>query len=112
MTHELKTDHPVFQETWDGKKQYEIRLDDRKFKVGDEIQLVETQYTGIQMRGGAPLEYSFRRIRAVIIHKLSNQYGIKDGWCILGIELQTRLSEKMAVCKWNGNEWEETHNGQ
>ena len=32
--HILKTINPYFQDVWDNKKTFEIRLNDRDFKVG------------------------------------------------------------------------------
>ena len=32
--HLLKTINPYFQDVWDNKKTFEIRLNDRDFKVG------------------------------------------------------------------------------
>lgn len=108
MNHELKTDHEVFQAVWDGDKRYEIRFDDRNFQDGEDIHLRETVHTGEEMKAGKPLDYTGRYIRAIIIHKLSGKYGIEAGWCILGLELKTRLEIKtMTVCKWTGEEWEE-----
>ena len=85
-THELKTDHGVFQETWDDIKKFEIRFDDRDFRIGDEIVLKETVFTGSEMRNGLSLEYTGRRIRMVIISKMSGAYGLKKGWCIMSVE--------------------------
>ena len=86
ITHNLKTDPFVFQESWDRKKPYEIRFDDRNFREGDELVLYETEYSGDKMLNGAPLKYTGRRIRQKILSKLAGRYGIKTGWCILGVE--------------------------
>lgn len=51
---ELKTDPQVFQDVLDGIKTFEIRFNDRDFKVGDEILLKETQFTGVQMKSDEP----------------------------------------------------------
>ena len=108
MMHELKTDKKVFRAVWDGFKRYEIRLDDREFKVGEEILLRETEYTGEEMKQGMALAYTDRHIRATIIHKLSGEYGLKDGWCILGLELKTKLEfSSMTVHQWVNSEWQE-----
>ena len=87
----LKTDSDVFQETWDGLKTYEVRLDDRNFAVGDILLLKETRYTGEEMKAGKPLVYTGRTVRCRVIQKLSGRYGLKDGWCILGISVLDRL---------------------
>ena len=82
--HILKTDTDVFDLSWNEEKLYEIRLDDRNFKVGDELLLVETFYTGEEMKAGKPLEYTGKLICVTVTHKLKGVYGLKDNWCILG----------------------------
>jgi len=88
MTHELKTDPEVFQAVWDGLKTYEIRWNDRGFKVGDLLCLMETEYTGEEMKGdGKPLVYTGREIVKAVSHILNGPiYGLKKGWCILSLE--------------------------
>lgn len=81
---ELKTDPQVFQDVLDGIKTFEIRFNDRDFKVGDEILLKETQFTGVQMKSGEPLIFTGREIHKRISYLLSG-YGLQDGWVILGI---------------------------
>jgi len=84
--HELKTDSEVFEATYDGFKTYEIRLNDRDFKVGDELLLRETVSTGKQMKEGAPLAYTGREYRCTVNHILFGPiYGVKEGWVILNI---------------------------
>ena len=82
--HILKTDPDVFELSWKKKKLYEIRFDDRNFQVGDELLLVETVYSGEEMKTGKPLVYTGRLICVTVNHKLKDIYGLKDGWCILG----------------------------
>lgn len=82
MNHELKTDPAVFQAVFDGLKTHEIRFNDRDFKVGDCLELLETKSTGNEMRNGAPLEFTGRTIERTVSHVLSG-YGLIGGWVIL-----------------------------
>lgn len=82
--HELKTDSEVFQAVVEGRKTFEIRFNDRDFKVGDELVLLETIHTGEQMKQGKPLLYSGNELRKTVSYVLSG-YGLQDGWVILGI---------------------------
>jgi len=82
--HILKTDKNVFELSWNEEKLYEIRFDDRDFQAGDELLLVETVYSGKEIKVGKPLEYTGRLICVTVTHKLKSVYGLKDGWCILG----------------------------
>lgn len=41
MVHELKTLNPYFEDVWSGKKDFELRRNDRDFKVGDRLKLLE-----------------------------------------------------------------------
>ncbi len=81
-THELKTDPAPFSAVYDGIKTFEIRLNDRGFKVGDKLLLRETQHSGEAMKGGAPLAYTGREITKTVSHVLAG-YGLADGWCCL-----------------------------
>ena len=85
ITHNLKTDKEVFELSWDGRKPFEIRFDDRDFQVGDELVLFETAYSGQQMKEGKPLVFTGRRIRQKVLSKVSGNYGIKNDWCVLGL---------------------------
>ena len=82
--HELKTDSEVFQAVVEGRKTFEIRFNDRDFKVGDELVLLETIHTGEQMKQGKPLLYSGNELHKTVSYVLSG-YGLQDGWVILGI---------------------------
>jgi len=82
--HELKTDSEPFQASQWGWKSYEIRRNDRDFKMGDHIALRETKYSGEEMKNGKPLEYT-GRVLGRTITEVRTGYGIKDGWCILGV---------------------------
>lgn len=83
-THELKTDSDVYQAVADGRKTFEIRFNDRNFKVGDQLVLLETIHTGEQMKQGKPLLFSGNELHKKVSYVLSG-YGLQEGWVILGI---------------------------
>uniref|UniRef100_UPI002613F7D6 DUF3850 domain-containing protein n=1 Tax=uncultured Amphritea sp. TaxID=981605 RepID=UPI002613F7D6 len=85
--HELKTDPEVFQMSWEGRKSYEIRFNDRDYHSGDSALLRETRYSGEEMKAGKPLEYTNRALECVINGVLSG-YGLDEGWVILNIGYQ------------------------
>ena len=97
MTHNLKTDRIVFDMSWEGIKNYEIRLDDRNFHVEDELVLKETVYSGLEMIDGQPLKYTGRRMRLKVVSKVSGNYGLKDGWCILGVYELFRINDPIDI---------------
>lgn len=76
--HALKTLPEYFWAVVRGDKTYELRRDDRDFRVGDLIELHEWM-----PRGG----YTGRTYAAEITHILrdAREYGLMDGFCILSI---------------------------
>ena len=90
MTHHvLKTDPAVFEDSYQGKKPFEIRWNDRDFKEGDTIELKETTYSYSQMiniKDPKPLLYTGRTLNeevSCVLH--GNKYGLLSGWVILGL---------------------------
>lgn len=74
--HELKIKSLYFNDILQGVKNFELRKDDRDFKVGDYLILQEfdENYTG-------------RSILVEIIYKLNGgKYGLQEGYCILGFK--------------------------
>lgn len=86
--HNLKTDSEIFQAVVEGKIRYNIRFNDRSFKIGDTLYLMETKYTGKEMEGGdKPLVYTGNVASFRITHILEGPiYGLKSGWVILSLE--------------------------
>lgn len=81
MIHKLKTIQPYFDDIVSGKKTFEVRKDDRNFKVGDRLDLFE---------GDASLEYLHGRnhIHRYISYKLNGgNFGIEEGYCVLGLSI-------------------------
>tara|TARA_R110000772_G_scaffold266861_1_gene389926 strand:+ start:218 stop:493 length:276 start_codon:yes stop_codon:yes gene_type:complete len=87
MKHTLKTDPEVFQASIAGLKDFEIRLNDRDFKVGDELTLKETTSTGDEIKNNIePLIYTGREIKRTIKYILhGDNYGLSKGWVILSL---------------------------
>lgn len=74
--HELKILPQYYEKVTSGEKRFEIRKDDRNFKVGDLIRLSEFEN-----------EYTGRNCLVEIIYKLDGgNYGLEKGYCILSIK--------------------------
>jgi hypothetical protein len=91
QTHELKTDPLPFEASWKGKKPFEIRYNDRGYKVEDRLVLKETKYSGQDMELGAPLIFTGRELVCTVTYILEG-YGLKLGWIIMGVEKDSDLS--------------------
>lgn len=86
QTHHLKIDSKMFTSLLNGKKNYEIRYNDRNYKVGDFLILKETLHTGEKMKEGRPLVYTGQEYMAKVKHILKGPvYGLMNGWVILSI---------------------------
>lgn len=80
----LKCDPEAFLAVWIGVKRFEVRRDDRKFRVGDVLRLQEHQRQDTP--GGGV--YSGASIDALVTFKLpGGRYGLPDDLCVLGIEV-------------------------
>ncbi len=79
VNHELKTWRSYFHAIADGTKTFEIRRDDRGFRVGDTLRLRETEY------GSG--NYTGREERRVITQILRHEEGLGliDGFAILSV---------------------------
>ncbi len=86
INHILKTDPTVFELSATGKKDYEIRFNDRCFAVGDVLLLRETAKSGDDMRnGGANLEFTGREVYREVV-AIVDGYGLAEGWVILSVK--------------------------
>lgn len=85
--HFLKTDPEPFQAVKARLKRFEIRVNDRDFKVGDRLVLLETEFTGHQMKTGFhPLRYTNEAVAVDVIHIMAGPtYGLGPGWVIMSI---------------------------
>ena len=79
-THSLKTVNPHFQDIWNFEKLFEVRKNDRDFKVGDKLILLEyNQQTNT---------YSNRKITTSISYILDDPNFCKEGFVVLQLSLQ------------------------
>jgi hypothetical protein len=108
VSHTLKTWRQPFQRTWDGCQDYEVRMGDRPFQVGDELILVEWHE--------GKNEEMCRRITATITG-ITGEYldtstpnrkpsGLLEGFVVLGIFIRTR--EKLVRVSYEDKWYEET----
>lgn len=74
--HYLKILPCYFEDVENGNKKFELRKDDRNYKIGDFIVLREFENG----------KYTGRRKCKQITYILRNcpEYGLKDGYCIIG----------------------------
>lgn len=85
MEHRLKTVQPYFTDVRNGLKTFEVRKNDRDFKVGDVLLLEEYRDTGGAFTSG----YTGLVVRKKVVYVLKDipeHYGVKKGYCILGLE--------------------------
>lgn len=77
-THRLKIWTEYYDAVFDGKKRFEVRKNDRDFKVGDRLWLMEFDKEKQELTG--------RYMEAQISYMLNGgSFGIEEGYCVLGI---------------------------
>lgn len=81
MIHQLKCESEFFNATIERKKEYEIRLNDRDYKVGDFLALNEIEHTDAEH-----FEYTGRSTLVVVTHVLDDKRFLPAGFVALGIK--------------------------
>lgn len=80
MIHELKTWNEYMMPIRRGEKTFEVRRNDRNFKVGDTIMLIGWNNILIKESGNW--------IKAEITYILEGgQFGVEKGFCVMGIKV-------------------------
>lgn len=77
IDHTLKTEQPWFDLVAEGVKNFEIRKNDRDFKEGDILELVE--YDAVKKEFTD--DYILSKVELVC------EYAQKEGWVVLGIKV-------------------------
>lgn len=81
--HELKTWPGPFQAVWVGDKRFEVRRNDRDFKVGDTLLLREWVLGDV--RDDPQDGYTGREILVEITYLTSGQWGLPDWLAVMSI---------------------------
>jgi len=74
MIHELKLQQPFFDDVYFNKKEFEVRKNDRNYKVGDRLKLIE-------FPSDKP-KFVLKDIKYILT---GGQYGIEKGYVVLGL---------------------------
>lgn len=103
--HILKTHPQYFNDILSGKKNFELRKDDRGFQVGDTLKLEEFDPEPNKGKGA----YLGRSILVVVTYKLTGinfGYGLHEDFCILGIIKKSEEQFKeFDILKGGGYYW-------
>ncbi len=82
MTHSLKTVNPYFEAVWQGLKTFEVRENDRDYKVGDLLCLKEWDYKGER--------YTEREVTVEITYILDDfREIIRSGYVVIGFQIKS-----------------------
>lgn len=94
ITHELKCHPGPFQAVKDGTKPFEWRKDDRDYRVGDTLRLMEWDpaYPAPHLRSNAddgfpeePIGYTGYVEYRTVTYIIREGFGIPEGYCIMGL---------------------------
>lgn len=72
MIHRIKLSYLYFDDAQNGKKNFELRKDDRNYQVGDKLLLSEVKDNVLT--------------EVDVVYKLADYTGLEAGYCILGID--------------------------
>lgn len=75
-THRLKCQQPWYSDLLSRVKTFDLRLDDRNYKVGDTLVLQEYS---------EKYGYTGREFDRQVMYILRDFPGLKEGYCILGV---------------------------
>jgi phosphoribosyl-ATP pyrophosphohydrolase len=102
--HELKILPQYFNAVQDGSKTFEIRKNDRKFEVGDKIVLKEFErgadnFIDVRIKTGCTGKEITKEISYILD---GGQYGLEEGYCILGLKQEGIELKNIDLTGWNG----------
>lgn len=83
IVHDLKTWPLYFQAVVDGRKTFELRINDRDFQVGDFLRLQEWSQPANEK-----VHYTGREIIVRVSYLLEGgKFGLEDGYVVMGLKL-------------------------
>jgi len=92
---EIKTIQPYFDAVWDGEKNFEIRLDDRNYKVGDILWQREyyPEMAPREISAKCSAGYTERSILSIVTYKIpaGKFSGLAEGYCAMQCEVIKRV---------------------
>ena len=91
MVHQLKTVQPYFDDVVSGNKTFEVRKNDRDFKVNDVLMLLE--YDPDKADNPRSKGLTGKCITARITYILDTPEYCKEGYVILGFKREQMLSQ-------------------
>lgn len=94
--HYLKIKPEYYKDVECGLKTFELRKNDRDFQVGDILMLIKLDDNGNETD-------QVTRVKVTYILKDCPQYGLKDGYAILGIAEESRINNRGDIVNQNGD---------
>lgn len=85
--HSIRLAKTYFNDVASGKKSFELRKNDREYKVGDMLEMLEF----------ADGKNTGRIIQAEVVYMLEGYTGLEEGYCILGISVKKVDTEKYEI---------------
>ena len=86
--HDLKTWPEFYKDVETGAKRFELRKNDRDFKVGDTLVLREWDPAKLTVLPAEPGDYTGKAVRVKVTYMISGpKFGLEAGHCILGFKM-------------------------
>ena len=92
--HQIRLASTYFDDVVSGKKSFELRKNDRGYKEGDFLEMME-------FKNG---KNTGRTVRVLVTHLLENYTGLEDGYCIMGTKLVSVAGIEVAEQEEKDNE--------
>lgn len=83
-THKIKIQQEFAEDVLSGRKNFEVRYNDRSYQTGDKIQFSVVNHFSITLQG-----HELSNKEYVITYMLSG-FGIKEDWVVFGFKEATK----------------------